>query len=555
MADATPNFALSNVQKAVLAWSKAECVSTFDDSRSIGNQSVWYTKIAEPLVSNSTVPSSNYTVERRESGHPHGHSSRHSVLHARADCRTSTVEPGDGCWAVAQRCGISQGDLEKFNGGGKFCSSLIPNQKVCCSSGTLPNNGPPPNADGTCDIRRVDSGDSCASLAAKCGIPGDTFMKYNSGSNLCATLRVGQAVCCSSGKLPDLRPSQKPDGSCFDYEVQEDDWCDSIASFHGLTLNELKSLNENTWGFSGCENLWVGVKLCLSKGSPPMPAPISNAMCGPQKPNTPAPSDRSPENLAKLNPCPLNVCCNNWGQCGTTKEFCEAPPKGSKVGTKPGCVSNCGMDIVNNGQAPMEFARIGYFEAWNKNRPCLHMDITQFDTKKYTHIHYAFLDLTPDFQVDVSRHQDQWEKFLKLKGVKRIAAFGGWAQSTEPGTFWIFREGVKPENRYKLANNLASFIWKYDLEGLDIDWEYPAAPDIPGIPPADPIDGAYYLELLSLLRTRLATKSLSIAAPASYWYLRGFPMHQIWKVIDYVVYMTYDLHGQWDYVSSPKQML
>lgn len=39
-------------------------------------------------------------------------------------------------------------------------------------------------------------------------------------------------------------------------------------------------------------------------------------------------------------------------------------------------------------------------------------------------------------------------------------------------------------------------------------------------------------------------RSVSIAAPASYWYLKGFPIKEIAKVVDYIVYMTYDLHGQ-----------
>lgn len=40
---------------------------------------------------------------------------------------------------------------------------------------------------------------------------------------------------------------------------------------------------------------------------------------------------------------------------------------------------------------------------------------------------------------------------------------------------------------------------------------------------------------------------MSIAAPASYWYLKGFPIKEISDVVDYIIYMTYDLHGQWDY--------
>lgn len=51
-----------------------------------------------------------------------------------------------------------------------------------------------------------------------------------------------------------------------------------------------------------------------------------------------------------------------------------------------------------------------------------------------------------------------------------------------------------------------------------------------------------------MVRARLpAGKTLSIAAPASYWYLKGFPIKEIAEVVDYIVYMTYDLHGQWDF--------
>lgn len=48
--------------------------------------------------------------------------------------------------------------------------------------------------------------------------------------------------------------------------------------------------------------------MCLSKGTPPMPAPISNAVCGPQKPGTITPPKGT--NISELNPCPLHVCCN-----------------------------------------------------------------------------------------------------------------------------------------------------------------------------------------------------------------------------------------------------
>jgi GH18 family chitinase len=51
---------------------------------------------------------------------------------------------------------------------------------------------------------------------------------------------------------------------------------------------------------------------------------------------------------------------------------------------------------------------------------------------------------------------------------------------------------------------------------------------------------------LALLKNLLPGKTVSIAAPASYWYLKQFPIKEISKVVDYIVFMTYDLHGQWD---------
>ena len=60
-------------------------------------------------------------------------------------------------------------------------------------------------------------------------------------------------------------------------------------------------------------------------------------------------------------------------------------------------------------------------------------------------------------------------------------------------------------------------------------------------------DGIKYHQFLRVLKEKVGpNKSVSIAAPASFWYLKAFPIDRIAAVIDYIVYMTYDLHGQWD---------
>jgi hypothetical protein len=68
--------------------------------------------------------------------------------------------------------------------------------------------------------------------------------------------------------------------------------------------------------------------------------------------------------------------------------------------------------------------------------------------------------------------------------------------------------------------------------------------DIPGIPEGEPIEGTNYLSFLVVLKNLLRGKSVSIAAPASYWYLKAFPIKTISMIVDYIVYMTYDMHGQ-----------
>lgn len=111
----------------------------------------------------------------------------------------------------------------------------------------------------------------------------------------------------------------------------------------------------------------------------------------------------------------------------------------------------------------------------------------------------------------------------------------------------LFRDMVKPANQHRAASAIANFILQHNLDGIDIDWEYPGAMDIPGIPQANASDGTNFSVFLGLLRTKLPEKTISIALPSGYWYLKGFPVLDIMQHVDYVVYMTYDYHGLWDY--------
>ncbi|KAI0181182.1 putative glycosyl hydrolase, family 18 [Hypoxylon sp. FL1284] len=531
------------VQQAVKTWASGKCVTQPDAGESWMSVTL---RVPSPIenASNST----NTTAPTPSGTSPASLKVR-SPLTKRANCKTTKVKSGDGCWAVADRCGISQADLKKYNRK-NLCDTLVLDELVCCSSGTLPDTLPPADEHGNCKTRSVVQGDTCGTLASKCGISSSDFTKANPQKDLCSKLVEGQKVCCTAGKKPNVKPKPDEDGNCAVYTTQKNDNCAKIAAARDLQTSDLEQYNKNTWGWTGCKKLLADFKMCVSKGNPPMPAPVSNAICGPTVEGSERP-DKG-KNLTDLNPCPLNVCCNIWGQCGLTDDFCtvkksETGAPGTS-GAKNGCVSSCSREL-KKGSPPEEKIKIAYFEAWNTDRKCLTMDVDQIDTSEYTHVHFAFADINPDtFAVDVSKVKDQFDIFKGMTDVKKVISFGGWDFSTKPGTFSVLRTAVQPANREAFRNSIIDFMQKNGMDGVDLDWEYPGAPDIPGIPSDDPENGKNYYEFLSGLKESLgSSKSVSFAAPASYWYLKAFPIEKMVKDIDYIVYMTYDLHGQWDY--------
>ncbi|KAF5542204.1 glycoside hydrolase family 18 [Fusarium phyllophilum] len=409
----------------------------------------------------------------------------------------------------------------------------------------------------TCKHIQVESGDSCVAHAARCNIRGNDFLKYNPQKNLCANLKENNYVCCSSGDAYKPEPPKpSADGTCATHLIKDGDTCDSLAKKAGVTVADLEKFNKGkTWAWTDCKDLLIGYNLCLGPGNAPMPPPQEGAECGPLVPGTKAPTNKS-VSIADLNPCPLKACCSNWGFCGVFPGHCtDNSPKGGGPGSKKKgfqttCVSNCGNKIKQNSGPSSSFQRIGYYEAYGMSRDCLWLKAKDANTDgSYTHIHWAFASIDPTtWKPVIKEGKSEWADFKKLKA-KRIVSLGGWADSTEPDKYNIIRSAII-NNRETFAANLAKFADEEGIDGIDIDWEYPGAPDIEvgGKPIGQKRDGLDYLRFLTVLRSKMSSdKLVSIAAPASYWYLKAFPIDKIAEVVDYIVYMTYDLHGQWDY--------
>nr|CAD91890.1 chitin-binding protein [Babjeviella inositovora] len=380
------------------------------------------------------------------------------------------------------------------------------------------------NEAGDCIYKSLANGQTVDVL---CGVNAESIQAYNSGLDF-SKLPVGQPVCCSEGKAPDLRPKKNSDGSCYVYTVKSGDTCSAIfAKYSPLSELDLMKYNQQNFGWLGCTNLQKDYKLCLSDGTVPRPTVNPLAECRPQ-----APGDKYNTT------CPLNACCSEFGFCGLTSEFCNNKPSLTGSPGTTGCLTNCGYGHLSS--LAGTFKNIAY---WLDADGPMASDPFNYDDGSYDAIHYAFVNINSDFSIDDSKFSNS--KFLNSN--LKNSSFGGWGFSTSPSTYQIIRKGVQIGNVVKFANNVVNFLNKYNLDGLDFDWEYPGAPDILGIPADDPKNGNNYLNFLILVKAMLpAGKTLSVALPASYWYLKAFPIYQMHNYVDYFIYMTYDIHGTWD---------
>ncbi|KAJ6007241.1 hypothetical protein N7540_011217 [Penicillium herquei] len=247
--------------------------------------------------------------------------------------------------------------------------------------------------------------------------------------------------------------------------------------------------------------------------------------------------------------CPLNVCCSEWGFCGTTSDFC---------GT--GCQSNCRTPSSPSGGGDVRNTIIGYYESWrsgynDETALCDYLDPSQIPIQALTGVNYAFAYITPGTYTIVPMSGYSDDLFIRVANIKASnpdakvwLSVGGWSFSDNGTTTQAVFGDIASTilKRAQFGANLLKFMVQYGFDGVDIDWEYPGAPDRGG----QAEDVANYPLLLQMLQYqfKVAGKDfgISITAPTSYWYLRWFDLTNIVKYVDYINLMSYDLHGVWD---------
>jgi len=175
---------------------------------------------------------------------------------------------------------------------------------------------------------------------------------------------------------------------------------------------------------------------------------------------------------------------------------------------------------------------VGYVPDWNPAFTWRNIDYSQV-----TDLAWAFV--TPDSNGNLSvigpaniAKLDSIVAEAHVSGVKVIASLGGWENGT-PGFSGCARSAAARAN---LGHQVRLLLQERNLDGVDIDWEFPAETDTANLVP-------FVLELRDSIGP---TALLTLAVPASDWDGKWFPLSGAMDAVDWLGVMTYDMTGGWD---------
>ncbi|KAI9661784.1 MAG: hypothetical protein M1821_009023 [Bathelium mastoideum] len=193
---------------------------------------------------------------------------------------------------------------------------------------------------------------------------------------------------------------------------------------------------------------------------------------------------------------------------------------------------------------------VAYYQISNSyTRQCERITPSQINTTGLTHLNLAFATIDPaTYKVVPSDNRDValYKEFTSLKSstLQTWIAIGGWRFNDPGPTQTTFSSlAASSSNRATFISSLTSFMSQYGFQGVDIDWEYPGAPERYGVT----ADTEIFVELLKEMRAAFGTTyGISTTLPSSYWYLRWFDPSAMEPYVDFFGLMTFDLHGPWD---------
>ncbi len=170
--------------------------------------------------------------------------------------------------------------------------------------------------------------------------------------------------------------------------------------------------------------------------------------------------------------------------------------------------------------------------------------IKQWPLEKLTHIIFSFLKIQNDTltfrnekqEKDLRQLVDLKKEFPRLKIMVSIGGWGGCAPCSN-----LFAD---PEHRSVFAKTTVALFNQYGIDGLDLDWEYPAIAGYPGHTYAA-ADKNNFTELVKALRQEMGNDYLlTFAAGGFIKYVEAsVDWDTVMPLVDFVNLMTYDLVG------------
>jgi hypothetical protein len=118
---------------------------------------------------------------------------------------------------------------------------------------------------------------------------------------------------------------------------------------------------------------------------------------------------------------------------------------------------------------------VGYYPSWVAGGDAYINSPSKVDYSKYTHICYAFAIPGNDGNigsVDGASVLTDLVTRAHANNVKVLLSIGGWLTSS-PSNTPFEAISTNPTAINNLANACANLITKYNLDGIDLDWEYP----------------------------------------------------------------------------------
>jgi chitinase len=171
------------------------------------------------------------------------------------------------------------------------------------------------------------------------------------------------------------------------------------------------------------------------------------------------------------------------------------------------------------------FRIIGYAADWEG-------PINPAQLAHLTHLNYAFLLPNADGSVKEIANPGLLENTVRQaheKNVQVLISIGGWGTDQEFAAL-----AASPETRQRFIQAVLGFVEQYQLDGADVDWEYPEA----NSPAAD-----NFTALMTELREQLPPGKLLTAAVALGENADGVKA-DVFDQVDFLNVMAYDGPGQ-----------